>query len=123
MNRITELLDKAAYNSPDAVPQEFQRNDKALWRLYFRFMTCLYRLHAAGVDKGELSKFKVDFLKDLECCEILFNSALKSCREQNRLNAALIDCRKNADTCPECRAVSEIIGAPTAVNEPDIEVL
>lgn len=121
--KITELLDKAAYNAPDSVPQEFQRNDKALWRLYFRFMACLYRLHSEGADKSELSKFKEDFSKDFEYCEILFNSALKSCREQNRLNAALIDCRKNADVCPKCRAVSEIIGAPTAVNEPDIEVL
>lgn len=122
MNRITELLDRAAYNSPDTVPQEFQRNDKVLYRLYFRFMVCLYRLHSAGADKDELSKSKSDFLKDFEYCEMLFKSALKSCREQNRLNFALIECRKNADNCLKCRAVSGILGAPASVDEPDIDV-
>ena len=122
MSKITELLDKAAYNSPDTVPQDLQRNDKTLYRLYFRFMACLYRLHAAGADKDELSKFKADFSNDFKYCEMLLKSALKSCREQNRLNAAIIDCRKNAGNCSCCKAVSEIIGTPTAAEEPDVEV-
>lgn len=122
MNKITELLDRTAYNSPDTVPQEIGRNDKVLYRLYFRFMACLYRLHSEGADKSELSKFKEDFSKDFEYCEMLFKSALKSCREQNRLNFALIECRKNADNCPKCKAVSGILGAPAAVDEPDIDV-
>lgn len=122
MNKITELLDKSAYNSPDTVPQGFQRNDKTLYRLYFRFMVCLYKLHSAGTDKDELSKFKADFSNDFEYCEMLFKSALKSCREQSRLNATIIDCRKNAGNCSRCKAVSEVIGTPTAAEETDIEV-
>lgn len=122
MNKITELLDRSAYNAPDNIPQDFRRNDKVLYRLYFRFMVCLYRLHAAGAAKDELSKFKADFLNDFEYCEMLFKSALKSCREQNRLNAALMECEKNAGNCPKCRTVSGILGKPTAADEPDIEV-
>ena len=122
MNKITKLLDRAAYNAPDNILQDFRRNDKVLYRLYFRFMVCLYRLYSASADKDELSKFKADFLNDFEYCEMLFKSALKTCREQNRLNSALIDCRKNADSCSCCKAVSEIIGTPTAADEPDIKV-
>lgn len=122
MNNIMMFLDKSAYNSPDNIPQEFQRNDKVFYRLYFRFMVCLYRLYSAGVNKDILVKFKEDFANDFENCEVLFKSALKSCREQNRLNFALMECRKNADDCPKCKAVSEILGKPTAENEPDIEV-
>ncbi len=122
MNDITAFLDKAAYNSPNAVPQDIQRNDKVLYRLYYRYMCLIYRSFKANGDTGELKKLKADFLKDFELCEVFFKSALKSCREQNRFNAALIECKKNSDNCLCCKAVSEIIGAPTAVNEPDIEV-
>ncbi len=123
MNNITTLLDKAAYNAPDSIPQEISHNDKVLYRLYFRFMVCLYRLHQAGADKEKLSKFKSDFLTDFEYCEMLFKSSLKSCREQNRLNAALIECGKNADSCQKCKDVSSVLGASTAADEPDLEVL
>ncbi len=122
MNNITAFLDKAAYNSPNAVPQDIQRNDKVLYRLYYRYMCLIYRSFKANGDTGELKKLKANFIKDFELCEALFKSALKSCREQNRLNAALIECRKNSDNCPCCKVVSEIIGAPTAANEPNIEV-
>lgn len=123
MNNITTLLDKAAYNAPDSIPQEISRNDKVLYRLYFCFMICLYKLHSAGTDKDELSKFKSDFITDFEYCEMLFKSALKSCREQNWLNAALLKCGKNADSCSKCKAVSSVLGSKTAADEPNLEVL
>lgn len=122
MNDILNILDMAAYNDPETIPQSIRRNDKKLLKLYFRHSVVLYKLHALGVDKDTLQKLKNAFIEDFQYCEMLFNSALKTCREQNRLNPALMNCRHNSDNCEYCKAVSAIIGAPTAENEPDIEV-
>ena len=118
MNDILRSIDTAAYNG--SIPQELRRNDKVLYRLYFRYMSILYKGFSAGMDKEFLRNSKEDFLKDLKLCELYMKGAFKTIREQNKLNAALLNCGKNADNCIFCKAVSGIIGAVPDADEPDI---
>lgn len=118
MNDILKLIDAAAYNG--SIPQEITRNDKVLYRLYFRYMSILYKGFSVGMDKDLLCSSKEDFLKDLKLCELYMKGAFKTIREQNKLNAALLNCGKNSDNCIFCKAVSGIIGAVPDADEPDI---
>ena len=118
MNDILRSIDTAAYNG--SIPQELRRNDKVLYRLYFRYMSILYKGFSSGMDKEFLMDSKKDFLKDLLLCELYMKGAFKTIREQNKLNAALLNCGKNADNCIFCKAVSGIIGAVSDADEPDI---
>lgn len=120
---MLKYLDKAAYNRPDMVPSCIQRNDHTQYRIYFRFMCCAYLLYKNGIlDTDALGKIKKAFINDFMIYDILFKAMAKSEREFRKINAALIDCRKNADNCSFCKSVSEIRGSVTKQNEPDIEV-
>lgn len=120
--KLLEYLDRCAYNRPDVIPCEIQRNDQAVYRIYFRFMCCIYMLHKNGILDAEVLKMiKRDFLSDIMIFDTLFKANLKGEREFRKLNSALTDCRKNPD-CKYCRAVSMVRGATTRADEPDIEV-
>jgi len=120
---MLEFLDRAAYNCPDVIPRGAARNDEAPYRMYFRFMSALYALLKSGTMSAEaLKAMKRDFTSDLMIYKTLFDAQAKSEREFRRLNNALTACRRNSDNCPLCKAVSEIRGAATTADEPDIEV-
>lgn len=120
MNELYKNLDAAAYNRPSEIPREISgsnSSEKALARLYFRFMCVLYRLYKTGISEEELKKIKQEFLIDFDCCEVLFKAALKSVREQNKLDFALYECNKNSESCAYCKAVSRVLGSVTASDE------
>lgn len=79
---LLEQIDRAAYlNKPPL--SYINRNDKTVYRMYYSFMRMLYSLYQANaLDKEQLAKEKVKFLKDMEILEVLFESALKTIREQ-----------------------------------------
>lgn len=116
MNELYKKLDAAAYNNPDEIPREISCgncSEKSFARLYFRFMCLVYKLYKSGISETELKKIKQEFLSDFKSCESLFKAALKSVREQNKLNFALYECNNNSDNCSYCKAVSRILGNVT----------
>lgn len=121
MNELQNTLDAAAYNKPGEIPPIISGgngSEKAFARLYFRFMCLVYRLYKTGLSEDELRKIKREFRTDYNACEVLFNAALKSVREQNRLDFALHECNKNSDNCAYCKAASRILGNVTISLEP-----
>lgn len=120
MNELYKNLDAAAYNKPSEIPREISggnSSEKVLARLYFRFMCTVYRLYKTGMSEDELKKIKQEFQTDLGSCEVLFKAALKSVREQNKLNFALYECNKNSENCACCKAVSRVLGSATTSDE------
>lgn len=116
MNELYKDLDAAAYNKPGEIPRFISGgngSEKVLARLYFRFMCVVYRLYKTGISEAKLKEIKREFLTDFASCEVLFKSALKSVREQNKLNFALYECNKNSDNCVYCKAVSMVLGNVT----------
>lgn len=118
---MLDFLDRAAYNRPDTVPRDVTRNDKAPYRMYFRFMSALYALLKSGAMSAEaLKAMKRDFVSDLMIYKTIFDANAKGEREFRRLNNALADCRRNGDNCPLCKAVGNVRGAVTKADEPDV---
>lgn len=120
MNELYKNLDAAAYNKPSEIPREISEgndSEKVLARLYFRFMCVVYKLYKAGISEEELKKIKQEFQIDFDSCEVLFKAALKSVREQNKLNFALYECSKNSKNCTYCKAASRVLGSVTTSNE------
>lgn len=117
---VLERLDKYAYNRPEAIPGDILRADKAAYRVYFRFMCCLYMMHRNGtLGIDELKKIKAAFLGDLELYDLYQNAAIQGAREFQKLNFALHECRENAENCEICRKIAAIRGAAVTANEPD----
>lgn len=101
MNDIYKQLDIAAFNFPDKIPEAISRgndSEHAMARIYFRFISVLYRLHKMGISEAELKTIKQGFLRDYNACCVLFQAALKSVREQNKLDFALYECYENSIT-------------------------
>lgn len=114
-------LDRHAFNKPEAMPSEIMRTDKAHLRVYYRFMCMLYLMHRNGVlDMDSLKNIKSEFLKDFMLYGLHCESAIQSAREFQKLDAALIACRKNGDSCEFCRNISAIHGGEVRSDEPDI---
>lgn len=114
-------LDRHAYSKPEVMPPEIMRTDKAHLRVYYRFMCMLYLMHRNGVlDMDSLKNIKSEFLKDFMLYGLHCESAIQSAREFQKLDAALIACRKNGNSCELCRNVSAIHGAQVTAEEPDI---
>lgn len=118
---MLRYLDQHAYNWPEVIPSEIMRADKAPYRVYYRFMCMVYLMHRNGVlDTDSLKNIKSEFTKDFMLYNLYCEGAVKSAREFQKLDAALIDCRKNGNTCEFCRNVSAIHGAESTANEPDL---
>jgi len=117
-----ERLDKLAYNRPDVVPDEITRTDRAAYRVYFRFMCCLYLMYRSGsLDSENLRKIKAAFMKDFELYGLFQSAAVQGAKEFRKLNAALFECRKNGDNCGYCHKIAAIRGAAVTADEPDID--
>lgn len=117
---LLKKLDAAAYSDPERMPNEIRRNDRAYYRIYFRYMAALYMMHDNDVlDVGTLKNIKSAFMQDLEIYSLMFNAAAQSAREFRRLDAAVIACNKNADNCEFCRGIYNA-KMPPQENEPDI---
>lgn len=109
---LLKVLDNYAYNRPDIIPAEITRNDKSVYRIYFRFMGCVYMLYRNKIlDKDTLANVKEQFISDLEIYNVLYRAMLQSARRREYLDNALINCNKNKDNCPACM---EIYRAQTA---------
>ncbi len=122
-NNLLKRLDEYAYNRPDVLPAEIKRADKAAYRVYYHFIKIIYFVYKKGIlSSDELKKIKADFLNDFLLYELYVKAAIKPIREFQKLDAALIECRKNRDKCVFCKGVSEIYGAETRENELDIDI-
>ena len=107
-NNLLKKLDGLAYNHPENIPADIIRPDKANYRVYFRFMACLYLMYSRGVmSKDELAKIKKEFMKDFEVYTLHFNAARQGADEFRRLDEAIIACSKNKDSCECCRNIYE----------------
>lgn len=117
--KMQALIDGAAYKSPFEIPREIagSSSEKSLARLYFRFMCVLYELYKNGAAEEKMKTLKREFETDLGTCFLLSIAAMKSVREQNKLNFALYECNKNSEKCVFCKAVSSILGKNTAPEE------
>lgn len=119
-NELLKNLDAAAYSHPDIMPPEILRNDRAYYRIYFRYMAALYMMHDYGVmDIESLKNLKSAFMRDFGTYSLMFNAAAQSAREFRRLDATVIACNKNADNCEFCRGIYNA-KMPPQENEPDI---
>lgn len=125
MNDLCKQLDVAAFNSQDKIPEAISRgndSEHAMARIYFRFIGILYRLHKMGISEAELKTIKQGFLRDYNACCVLFQAALKSVREQNKLDFALYECYENSDNCEYCRKASGILGRTTKPDEKSVVI-
>lgn len=121
-NELLKRLDISAYRAPDVIPREIMRIDKSPYRIYFRFVSLLYKLNSSGtLSVDELKIIKSAFQKDFEAYTLLSNAAAQSAREFMRLNAAVIACNKNKDNCEFCRGIYNSHMSP-AENEPDVNM-
>jgi hypothetical protein len=121
-NELLKNLDAAAYSHPDIMPPEILRNDRAYYRIYFRYMAALYMMHDYGVmDIESLKNLKSAFMRDFQTYSLMFGAAAQAAHEFRRLNDAIIACNKNKDNCEFCAG---IYNARMALleNEPDIKL-
>ena len=119
-NELLKNLDAAAYSHPDIMPPEILRNDRAYYRIYFRYMAALYMMHDYGVmDIESLKNLKSAFMRDFGTYSLMFGAAAQAAHEFRRLDAAVIACNKNAGNCEFCRGIYNI-KMPPQENEPDI---
>ena len=119
-NELLKKLDAAAYSHPDIMPPEIMRNDKAYYRIYFRYMAALYMLYGNGVlDVETLKNLKSAFMQDFRIYSLMFGAAAEAAHTFRRLDTAIIACNKNRDNCECCAGIYD---ARTAhpVDEPDI---
>ena len=118
---ILERLDSCAYNRPDIIPDDITRADRAAYRVYFRFMCCLYLMYRNGtLNSEDLRKIKAEFMRDFELYDLFQSAAAQGAREFQKLNSALLECRKNGDKCECCREIAAIRGAEVTADEPDL---
>ena len=107
-NELLKKLDSSAYNHPEIIPADIIRPDKANYRIYFRFMACLYMMHNTGMlSVDDLKNIKREFMKDFEVYTLHFNAARQGADEFRRLDEAIIACSKNKDNCECCRNIYE----------------
>ncbi len=116
---LTEI-DRLAYSKRPLLP-EFMRNDAVHIRMYYIFMKCVYMLNDMGYPADELKTIKLEYIQELCLYDVIAASAFKSVREQNKLDFALSECRKNSENCEFCEKISKILGT-TTIGEDDIEV-
>ena len=119
-NELLKNLDAAAYSHPDIMPPEILRNDRAYYRIYFRYMAALYMMHDYGVmDIESLKNLKSAFMRDFGTYSLMFGAAAQAAHEFRRLNDAIIACNKNKDNCEFCAGIYNAHMA-LSENEPDI---
>lgn len=119
-NELLKNLDAAAYSHPDIMPPEILRNDRAYYRIYFRYMAALYMVYDHGIlDVETLKNLKSAFMRDFQTYSLLHSAAAQAVHEFRRLNDAIIACNKNKDNCEFCRGIYNA-KMPTQENEPDI---
>lgn len=105
-NELLKNLDAAAYSHPDIMPPEILRNDRAYYRIYFRYMAALYMMHDYGVmDIESLKNLKSAFMRDFGTYSLMFSAAAQAAHEFRKLNSAIIACNKNKDNCEFCRGI------------------
>lgn len=111
-NELLKKLDAAAYNvtaqglRPDIMPPEILRNDRAYYRIYFRYMAALYMMHDYGVmDIESLKNLKSAFMRDFGTYSLMFGAAAQAAHEFRKLNSAIIACNKNKDNCEFCAGI------------------
>jgi len=119
---VLERLDKLAFNRPGTMPPEIMRTDKAAYKVYFRFMCCLYLMYRNGtLNAEELRRIKAEFIKDFELYDLFQSAAIKGAKEFMKLDAAIIACNKNKDSCEYCRGIYNARLA-AAADDPDIMI-
>ncbi len=80
---LLKILDNYAYNRPDIIPAEITRNDRAVYRVYFRFMCLVYMLYRNKIlDKDSLKDVKKQFISDMEIYNALYRSMLEAARQR-----------------------------------------
>ena len=120
-NELLKKLDAAAYSHPDIMPPEIMRNDKAYYRIYFRYMAALYMLYGNGVlDVETLKNLKTAFMQDFRIYSLLHSAAAEAAQMFQRLDAAIIACNKNRDNCECCAGIYNARTVHPA-DEPDIQ--
>lgn len=119
---LLRKLDAAAYSHPDIMPPEIMRNDKAYYRIYFRYMAALYMLHEGGVlDIETLRNTKSAFMQDFHTFVLLFNAAAEGAHAFQKLNEAIIACNKNKDNCKCCEQIYKA-RLELSADEPDVKL-
>ena len=105
-NDLLKNLDAAAYSHPDIMPPEILRNDRAYYRIYFRYMAALYMVYDHGVlDVESLKNLKSAFMQDFQTYSLMFSAAAQAAHEFRRLDDAIIACNKNKDNCECCAGI------------------
>lgn len=119
-NELLKNLDAAAYSHPDIMPPEILRNDRAYYRIYFRYMAALYMMHDYGtMDIESLKNLKSAFMRDFGTYSLMFGAAAQAAHEFRKLNSAIIACNKNKDNCEFCAGIYNAHMA-LSESEPDI---